>query len=441
LGLIGRLFPQFSSLGLLIFGSLFTSLTLALILILLAARIFQETADRVICFLILSLGSGLGWLHLVPDPPDLRIVETSTFLTFLSPLLYQTSVSLLLAIFLCIDRSWNAQNRRAALRWSGLAGFCGLWLALERPFSLAPAVVAITGAVLIRSIKDPKNRFPLLLRTLPLITGIAVGLFYQWILIRTIPVYAAWNRQHVLPTPEPHRMLAALGLLLPFGIAGVNPLQKRAPVLGYLFLIYIPASLLFSYLPFPYQERFLEGLPVSVALFASAGLVRLLSNIQHTNLRTAIAAITIVLLTPSSFVGLRSDLESLAHQSPPQYLPQRLIEDMKRLAQFAAPDEAILSSQAIGNFIPAYAARPVVIGHNVATANVQEKRALVTRLFRTKANTPDAKKLFEFSRARWLFWSPEEKAIARGKFDPAEAPYLKLQFSDSLANIYHFKPN
>lgn len=439
MGLTGRVFPGISSLTLLNLTGILTSLALAAILILLTMRIFNETFERVICFLILSVGSGLGWIHLVPDPPDLRIVETSTFLTFLSPPLYQTSLSLFLSIFLLLDRSWNAKTRSSALKWSILAGVCGIWLGLERPFSLAPILIATSSVLILHSIRNRKPFLSGFVRVLPLLAGIGFALGYQLLLMRTVPVYASWNRQHVLPTPEPLRLLSSLGLLLPLGFLGVRPLIKRVPILGSLFLLYIPASIVFSYLPFPYQERFLEGLPVSVAIFAATGLIRILRGLRNNTFRTAVAVITIALLIPSSFFGLSSDLKALAHQSPPQYLPQRLIQAMRKLQEVAKPDEAVLSSQAIGNFIPAYAARPVVIGHNVATANIQEKKALVNRLFRTQADTPDAAKLFRLSKAAWLFWSPEEKIIAHRRFNPAQAPYLKLEFSNGLVDIYQFK--
>jgi hypothetical protein len=113
---------------------------------------------------------------------------------------------------------------------------------------------------------------------------------------------------------------------------------------------------------------------------------------------------------------------------------------MRKLQSVAKPDEPVLSSQAIGNFIAAYAARPVVIGHNVATANIAEKKALVNRLFRTPSNSPEALRLFRQSKAKWLFWSPEEKVIAHGRFHPAQAPYLKLEFSNGLVEVYRFSP-
>jgi hypothetical protein len=112
---------------------------------------------------------------------------------------------------------------------------------------------------------------------------------------------------------------------------------------------------------------------------------------------------------------------------------------MRTLGTLAAPGEAILSSELAGNFVPAYSARPVVLGHPIQTMNVSEKRSLVASIFPMSARDRQTQWLIDRTRAKWLFWSSLEASLAQARFDPEMAPYLEREFHNKSVSIYRVR--
>ena len=436
LGLTGRFSPSISNVYLMEVGRVITSFFLLLLIAAIAIRLYTSRRERLIAFLLITFGSGLGWAHLVKDPPDLRIVETSTFLTLVSPPLYSLSLSLVLLILLLVERVWSGERKFFR---GVLCGLCGLWLGFDRPFSLATLGVAVALFLLVEIAVHRERVSQKWFALVPLAAGSFVAIAYQYISLRSIPVYEEWNRQHILPTPEWPRLLSSLGLLLPLGFLGGRYFFAKNRTLATLCLGFIGASLIFSHLTLGFQERFLEGLPLLTALFASFGLLGLLSHFSKSFVQTTIATIVLATLAFSHFIPFRSDLVAIARQSPPQYMPDRFLSPMLHLKDLATPTEAILSTESTGNFLVAHAGRPVVIGHRVATARYHEKNKIVQEFFSMSADNPSSRDLFEKSKAKWLFWGPEESWLSRGRFDPERADYLEKRYDNGFVRLFKLR--
>jgi hypothetical protein len=436
LGLIGRLLPFASNVFLLEVGRFFSLLALLILLAVLIRRIFAEQRDQIFGLLFVVTASGLGWLHLTADPPDLRIVETSTFLAFLSPPLYSVSLSLFIGIILCLETSWRQPEKK----WSyGLmACLLALWEGFDRPFLLGPLLGAVAFttwwfAIFRRRLNE--FLFPALL----VLLGASLAIGYQAHVVSQIPIYEAWNRQHVVLTPVPARLLLSYGLLLPFAIFGCRSFLQKKPELGTLLAFYLLFSMILSHFPIQFQERFLEGSPLCLSLFAAYGLLQLIHRFSSTRVQTSIAIFIIALFLPSSAVAFFNDIVVLESRRPPQYLPDELLAAIKSLRDLIPQGDAILSAQSSGNFIPAYSGRQVVLGHQVQTAGFFQKLQLVTAVLRTNPASGNSGYMLRASGARWLFWGPEERYLAADVFDPEKSPYCQRKFSNRLARIYRLR--
>jgi hypothetical protein len=439
IGLAGRLLPAVSTLVLFEAGRFVASVLLLSIVSVIIAGLFREPGERLMAFFVVSLGSGLGWTSFVRDSPDLIAPESSTFLTLVAPPHFPLSLALLLAIFWAVQKAWTepatTSGRNAAL----LAGILGLWLGLEHPFDLVPLAIAVTGVLLIDGIRKQSPPFTLLLRALPLAAGAGIAIAVQAILLHTIPIYTAWNRQNITPSPPVLTYLWSLGLLIPLAIYGAKRSLASAPLLSEMLLMFVGASFICSRLPFRWQWRFLEGLPAALAMASACGLIRCISEVSNKTRRAYIAILAIALLIPSNIVSIARDIQTLARHSPPQYLPDSLIEGMRTVGALAAPGEAILSSELAGNFVPAYSAKPVVLGHQIQTMNVDEKRALVASIFAMSAGNRQTQSLINRTGAKWFFWSSLEASLAEAGFDPEMAPYLKREFHNNAVSIYRVR--
>lgn len=440
LGLLGKVFPGLSPVALLEIGRIAASLFLLILIASLVSRLYDSTKDRIVSFFLVTIGSGIGWAHMVHDPPDLRYVELSTFLALISPPLYQVSLSCVLGIILLLFAAYQTQSSQKRILYALLAAALGILLGFERPFPLIPLGFTIAGFLLIEMRHRKGERSKLLMITFPLAFGAGLTVFYQMYLMQQIPVYGEWNRQHIVTSPSFVAIFQSLGLMIPLAFIGFSELRIKRPHLTLFFCLYAISSLICSKIPVQVQERFLEGLPLSTAVLASAGLVRLMRLVRRPALQTVFALVVLALLVPSSWIGLRSDLSALARRSSPQYMPLRFIQGIEALEKKSKPGEAVLSLEIAGNFIIAYASRPAVIAHRVATSKIVEKKRLMVDLLQIPAQDPRAEQLIRKTYASWLFWGPEERDFAQRRFYPDQASYLLPVYTNDMVTLYRIKP-
>lgn len=436
LGILGKIFPALSPVALLEIGRIVTSLFLLTLIAMLVSRLYDFNKDRLAAFFLITIGSGLGWLHLVWKPPDLGYSELSTFLAITSAPLYQLSLGCVLGIILSILAAYKAESSQKRFLFTFLAAMMAILLGFERPFPLIPLSFTIAGFFVIEFFNNKNSRVRLLAIIIPVCVCAALTVLYQMRLMQEIPIYAEWNRQHVVTSPKFPAIFQALGLMLPLALIGFNELREKDSQLTLIFVLYAVCSIISSKMPIQIQERFLEGLPLSVAVLATAGLVRLMHLIRRPALQFLFALIVLAMLAPSSWIALRRDLTAVSKRSAPQFMPVNFIDGMKALKNVSHPGEPVLSLELAGNFIIAYSTRPTVVSHRVATARFMEKKKMVADLFQLPAEDSKTKELIRKSTARWLFWGPEEKDFAKGHFNPDEASYLKRVYENQMVTLY-----
>ena len=439
LGILGKIFPGLSPVVLLEIGRIIATIFFLSLLAHLVILFYETTPNRIFAFLIMTLGSGLGWAHLTELRPDLGYSELSTFSSLVSAPLYQLSLGCVLGIILSFAAAYQAESFRMQVKYSLIAALFAVILGFERPFSLITLGFTMAGFALIEILNNKHKVMKLLLSALPLAIAAGSVILYQFFLIKNIPVYAEWNRQNILSSPPLIAIFLSLGLLIPLAIFGVPEAIRKNRILALIFCCFAISSLVCSKIPVQVQERFLEGLPVSTALLASAGAIRLKGHIKAPALQFGFAVALIALLIPSNVIVTKNDLQRLAERFVPQYMPLSFMESLEILEKVSKPGEAVLSLELAGNFVIAYSSRPAVIAHRIGTARVNEKKKLVTDLFELDAESSAAKALIQKANAAWLFWGPEERDYARGRFKPETASYLEEQHNNKMVTIYKIK--
>ncbi|HSE40408.1 MAG TPA: hypothetical protein VLH08_06535, partial [Acidobacteriota bacterium] len=136
LGIIGKIFPELTPVTLLEIGRIITTTFFLIVLLCVIFRFFQSTKNRILAFFITIFSSGLGWLHLINDPPDLRYSELSTLCSLISAPLYQFSLGCVLLIILSLSIAVQSETRKIRFKQSMIAAVSAVLLGLERPFSL-----------------------------------------------------------------------------------------------------------------------------------------------------------------------------------------------------------------------------------------------------------------------------------------------------------------
>lgn len=428
-GLAGKVVPPISSLWIMEGCRLLAAMCLLLFLRFLTKQLFADGKDNTIAFFVLALGAGLGWLA-PAESPDVIAPEASPMIALLSPPHFAVSLALLLGILWLLQKQGKGDGIIILLS--------SLWLALDHPFDLLPLAVAIGGTLIASWYSEKQFPKSLFARSIYCGIGAAIGTGIQLILLQKVAVYAAWNRQNFVPSPSLPLFLLSLGLLLPLAVYGFLPARKVRPQLAWMLLFFAATSMICSRLPFRFQWRFVEGLPQTLGLLACYGLFALRSRLS-VKLRFVGVGLLMALLMGSAAMALLQIFITLKAEQPPQFLPAKMFAALQEAGRISPETSVFLSTEFTGNFLPAYSARAVVLGHRVQTVNASQQRALVEQILRTDAADPRALSLFRKCGATWLFWGPAEKGVARGAFDPEKAAFLKNEFDNGVAALYSLR--
>ena len=259
-------------------------LLFALAYLLLAWRLvclaLEAPRARVYAFVIIALGSGLGWLTSIINAIAGRTVIFSSdwmpeMWGYHSMLLlphFTLSLLLIAALLVILLKSYRAPSWGLAVAAAAVTGL----LALVHPFDivlLGPLLVGHFVVMLILRPEDSRGVWTNLAAAAGVIPS-AGFLFWQ---MKTNPIFAAWAGQNQLPSPTPLVYLIGLGVVLVLTSDGLSTLlrqpQRRAA--DWLWILWLPAAAIgaYSYPLIPFARRLVEGLHIPLALLAGIGVV------------------------------------------------------------------------------------------------------------------------------------------------------------------------
>lgn len=335
-------------------------------------RFVSPRASLFFCVLALVAG-GVGWLA-GPGSADVTMPETVTLQALQEGPHFAVSLVLLLEALGVAAVALGAApgECRASTHVLGLAAT--LALAFEHPFdifALGPVIAAALALALARGAR-PSRAAWLSLASIAL--GAALGLGYHAVALRLVPVYAAWARQNVMPSPAPGHLLAAYGLLLPLALIGAWRLARtRAPAARLLALAgFLPLAL--AYAPVDFQRRVVEGAQLPLALLASVAVVGWLEGEAGARLprRLAVLLLGIVLgITNARLV--ENDVATLRRGEAPYTLPDSLLDGLAWIRSSTPEGSVVLAEPAIGNLVPGLTGRTTFVGNLYTTVRYEQK--------------------------------------------------------------------
>jgi hypothetical protein len=453
--LLGMDYPGVFQLLRLVGGTLFLLLAYRLCAWFLPNRLMRRTA-----FLLIALTSGFGWTLVVikylwglTDPPFPLLVYIAEGNTFLGILGYPHFIAAALYTFV-FDLILRGQAK-GQLRYAVAAGLVALFFGWQHAYDLV-LVYGILGMYgLLLLLRD--RRMPLYL----LKSGFIVGLIscspavYSVLLTRLDPLWEEVLAQFAnagVYTPNLLQLPILLGLtflLAVFTVIRDNPLRwqdfdndqlfLRAWFLGNFLLIYIPTD---------YQIHMLNGWQIPIAILATQGLFRyILPSIENTFksrysistplIQRGLVITLIVAILPTNLYLLTWRFVELARHDYPYYLYQDENSALQWLEANGRPDEVVLSSLTVGQYIPALTGLHAFLAHWAQTLDFYGKSAMVAEFFANE--TPDTRRqqILEQYSVDYVFYGPAERAL--GGYDPSQSPLFVELFSAPSTNIYRFK--
>lgn len=210
----------------------------------------------------------------------------------------------------------------------------------------------------------------------------------------------------------------------------------------------IVAPLLYTPLLFNLQRRMIEGIHVPLSILAAIGLRHgFLPALQRSALAVWVARLgyprhrlgwlagrgTLALTTLSTWYLLVSLSMAAAGGAGDLHHTQSEVTAVAWLGDHTSPDAIVLSSYAIGGYIPAQTGHRVFWGHWAESIHLSEKRKQV-EAFYAATETFDRRDFLSRYDIGYVFHGPREHEL--GDFDPAAAPYLEPEFQAGEVMIY-----
>lgn len=411
----------------------------------LGASVWQRTRPRRLFFLIISVGSGLGWVLLILDPdrlsPDLKFPSGfPLYAAYVSPHfpLVIGSLALLTGFFLQVYRPGFKEAPR--VENGGLTIILlSLLVAICQPTALIPFGTALIAFVLIAAYIH--REFPwhemrwaamVLLPVLPIV-------FYLTLVSRANGTMEAFFDQVETPAPSIPLFLMGYGLLLGVALPGIIRAGRRFERDGdQLMFIWLVVNLAVIFIPSPVQGRLLIGFMIPLVFFA----VRAIEDYWFDHItpknRQFFLIVLFVFLLPSNVLALGIplfgtvvDRELGGEQGI--MLEKGYADALDWLETNGVAQEIVLATPSISVWIPATTDLRVVYGHPFETVDADPRRESVENFF----SGVNCTALFEDNtryKIDYVMWGPRESKLH--KVSPGclpkviEMANLTLNFED-----------
>jgi hypothetical protein len=410
----------------------------------------RQTMDdprwRKTAFALISLGGGLGWVLIVLKhtvtggellyPLDVYVAEGNSFLCILAYPHFTVAAALIVAVFGLLLTG----ARRRSLRYAVAAGVVALILGWQHAYDIlilygVPGVYALLLTV-------RQRRLPMYWVQALFIMGIISvwpALYSVW-LTTADPLWEAVLDQFAnagVFTPNPFHLLILMGLpLITATVTLVIRSRRRdadkdtpLPQDAELFILtWFVTGFLLNYVPTDFQIHMLNSWQVPVGLLATWGLYRYLVpplarrwTKPHLHRWVKLLPALFVLLTlPVNLYLWAWRYVELNRHDYPFYLHDDEITALEWLDEHTSPDEIVLSSLTVGQYIPGLAGNTAFLAHWAQTVDFYTKESLVEDFF----SAADAQqRILKDYDVAYVFYGPAERVL--GGFDPSQADYLE----------------
>jgi hypothetical protein len=359
------------------------------------------------------------------------VAEGNSFLCILGYPHFAIAAALIVAVFGLL----LAGARRGQLRYAVAAAVVALILGWQHAYDIlilysVPGIYALF--LTLRQRRLPPYWTPALI----VLGAVSVwpALYSVW-LTKSDPLWEAVLEQFAnagVFTPDPLHLLILIGLPLMAALATfVIRLRRREtgakddllPQDAELFVsIWFVSGFFLNYVPTDFQIHMLNSWQVPVGLLATWGLYRYLLP-ALVGRWTRLAPVLFVLLTlPVNLYIWAWRYVELNRHDYPFYLHKDEVAALHWLDAHTDPDQVVLSSLTVGQYIPGVAGNTAFLAHWAQTVDFYTKEALVTEFFARGSSDEVRQQILRDHDLAYVFYGPAERAL--GEFDPSQAGYL-----------------
>lgn len=391
------------------------------------ARFFETPAQRRTVWLLMMVGSGLGWVATLLGlfTSDMWVAEAFPFLSLFVNAHFALAAALLLWLLELALPTWHTFG------WQRLLLVALLTTLLVQIQPLAVLTIGIVaGGVLVWETVEQRALRPTQWATLVIIGLCALPwLAYDAWVMTQHTVLSGWNAQNLTPSPPLWDALLSGGVPLILAVIGLCLTAQKRTALDRVLLVWFILGIGSLYAPLSLQRRLSLGLWVPLALLAGKGLFdglwpRLLPR------RRLLASVLLALfIIPTNVLIYVATLSAIAKHDPHLFITSSEAEAFHWLAEHAQNDDVVLAGPETGSFVPVYAAVRVVYGHPFETANAKEAEHVVTAFFTGELSSLT---MLDTYSVDYVFYGPREQTLG----PTPVLPGWRIAFTNAEVTIY-----
>jgi hypothetical protein len=441
-------------------GALFMS-----VLYLFCRQTMKDPRWRLTAFSLVSLGGGLGWIWVVLKytfsggellyPLDVYVAEGNSFLCILGYPHFAIAAALIVTVFGLL----LAGARRGQLRYAVAAAVVALILGWQHAYDIL-ILYSVPGIYALFLTLWQRRLPPYWTPALIVLGAVSVwpALYSVW-LTKSDPLWEAVLEQFAnagVFTPDPFHLLILMGLPLVAALATFAiHLRRREtgakddllPQDAELFVsIWFVTGFFLNYVPTDFQIHMLNSWQVPVGLLATWGLYRYLlpalakrrlGRSQSRWISLAPALFVLLTLPVNLYIWTWRYVELDRHDYP-FYLHQDEVAALHWLDEHTDPDQVVLSSLTVGQYVPGVAGNTAFLAHWAQTVDFYTKEALVAEFFAADSSDETRRQILREHDLAYIFYGPAERAL--GEFDPSQADYLEIAFTLPSVTLLRVRP-
>lgn len=391
----------------------------------LGAAIWSRVRARRAFFVVAVLGAGLGWffgpLMQNSNFPDLVGVPEafafySTFMNVHFPLTI-ACLALLAGLFIIAYRP-GAEHDSAINASLPLAALLSVALAFLYPQALVPFGMALVLYIAVLWWQDKRIPVRLIRWMLAVALPAAPVAAYYVITVAYNPAMKLWNEQNVTSAPTPLELVIGFGIPLLVALPGIYRAVRRFERDGdRLMLLWLLCIVVAVYLPINVQRRFMVGMILPIAYFATRAIEDVWLPRLSRRLRPIVICIFVPLIAVSQILMLFLPVLPAIMGNPERAVGVFLERDYAGVYQWleprTRPEDVVLASPLASAWIPGWMGSRVVYGHPYETLGVAEKQRQVLDWYNGTTTGAGCAALLDEYNVRYILYGPEEAKLGQ----------------------------
>jgi hypothetical protein len=418
--------------------------------------------QRRVAFLLFALSSGLGWMLVVLKytlargrllfPLDVYVAEGNTFLCILGYPHFALALTFISLTLEFVWRGWKEERTRTFSTSMFLAGLLALLLGWMHAYDLLIIYGVMATWALFVWLKARAFPWRLFWGGLIVCLMSCSGAIYSVFLTARDPLWKEVLAQFAnagVYTPAPLHLFVLFGFPLPLALAGAAHViwHRHWDGENLFVLAWFLAGALLNYIPTDFQIHMLNSWQIPIMILATKGLYDLAIPVvsrwvgrSHPSRpvagRTAgwFAAALILLVLPTNLYLWSWRFVELARHDYPYYLYHDDVAALDWLRGNTNPDEVVLSSITVGQYVPALSGNTAFLAHWAQTISFYDKQERVARFF--DPTVPDRERIDTVTAfgVDYVLYGPAERDL--GGYDPSTASWMSLAFSKPRVQVY-----